>query len=178
VIAATNSNLDAAVAEGRFREDLFYRLQVLPVRLPSLAERRSDVPELAEHFVRMACDRHGLPHVELSPGARRAVETAEWPGNVRQLGHAIEAASIRAAGERATQVEQRHVFPEAPMPEEVGGRRATTFQEATRQFQRELLSRTLAENSWNIAETARRLDIARSHVYNLIKAFGLERSDR
>jgi Nif-specific regulatory protein len=175
VIAATNADLETAVAEGRFREDLFYRLQVLPVRVPTLRERRSDVPWLARHFAERACERHGLPRVELSSGALRAVEAAEWPGNVRQLEHAIEAAVIRATGQGGSQVDRRDVFPKAAAADPDAGEGAS-FQEATRDFQRELLSRTLEEHGWNVAAAARHLDLARSHVYNLIRAFGLERS--
>jgi Nif-specific regulatory protein len=174
LLAATNADLEEAVADKRFREDLYYRLQVLPIRLPSLAERREDVPELAAHFAAQACARHGLAALELSGGALRAIESAEWPGNVRQLAHALEAAAIRAAGEGARRIEQRHVFPEAEGAPE-GEAESATFQEATRRFQAELLRRSLAETGWNVTETARRLDLARSHVYNLIRAFGLER---
>src|SRR5437763_866253 len=101
VIAATNTDLQQAVAEGRFREDLFYRLQVLPVRVPSLAERREDIPLLAAFFCAQACQRHGLARLALSPNALRAAEAAEWPGHVRQLENAVEAAVIRAAGAHA-----------------------------------------------------------------------------
>jgi Nif-specific regulatory protein len=174
VIAATNVDLATAVAEKRFREDLLYRLQVLPVRVPSLAERRADVRELAVYFCAAACERYGLPRVELSKGALRAAESAEWPGNVRQLAHAVEAAAIRAAGEGARQVEQAHLFPGAATAAS-GEAPPVTFQEATRRFQSQFLAETLEDAGWNVMEVARRLDLARSHVYNLIRAFGLER---
>jgi Nif-specific regulatory protein len=176
VIAATNTDLQQAVADRRFREDLFYRLQVLPIRVPSLTERRADIPLLAAFFCAEACARHGLPRLELSPNALCVAESAEWPGHVRQLENAVEAAVIRAAGEHAKQVERAHLFPErggAPEPEE-----AVTFQEATRRFQSGLLEGALEAQGWNVVETARRLDLARSHVYNLIRAFGLERKRR
>jgi DNA-binding NtrC family response regulator len=176
LIAASNADLEAAVAARLFREDLYYRLQVLPIRLPSLAERREDVPDLADHFLADARGRHGLPPLELSPAARRALAEADWPGNLRQLGHAVEAAAIRAAGEGMGRVELRHVFPEREGGDADGAGEAT-FQEATRRYQRELLLRTLRATSWNVAECARRLDLARSHVYNLINAFGLARED-
>jgi transcriptional regulator with GAF, ATPase, and Fis domain len=174
VIAATNTDLERAVAEHRFREDLFYRLQVLPVRVPSLAERREDIRELAAFFCAAACERHGLPQIALSRNALRAAESAAWPGNVRQLSHFVEAAVIRAAAEGAQQVERGHLFPDpgAPSP---GESAPVTFQEATREFQKDFLRETLEETGWNVVEAARRLDLARSHVYNLIRAFGLER---
>jgi Nif-specific regulatory protein len=176
VIAATNLDLKDAVREHRFREDLFYRLQVLPIRVPSLAERREDIASLATLFRTQACSRHGLPRLEFSPNALHALESAEWPGNVRQLENTVEAAVIRAAGTGARQVEPSHLFPESvPMPDSEG---AATFQEATRQFQARLVQSTLEANNWNVVETARRLDITRSHVYNLIRAFGLKRTAR
>jgi Nif-specific regulatory protein len=175
LIAATNVDLERAVAEHRFREDLFYRLHVVPVRMPSLEERREDIPLLAAYFCADASRRHALPHRSLSPNVLRAVETAEWPGNARQLAHAIEAAVIRAAGEGATQIETAHVFPGSTKPA-AGAADGETFQEATRRFQGELLRQALEANGWNIVDTARRLDVARSHVYKLINAFGLERT--
>lgn len=175
IIAASNGDLRQAVASKRFREDLFYRLQVLPLGLPTLAERPDDIAPLAQHFCEAACRRHGLPHLRLSPNAIRAAEHAAWPGNIRQLEHAIEAATIRAAGVRANQVERMHLFPqEANGAEDEAA--DVTFQEATRRFQSRLLRDTLTANNWNIVETSRRLDLARSHIYNLIKAFGLERA--
>jgi Nif-specific regulatory protein len=174
VIAATNVDLEAAVAERRFREDLFYRLQVLPLRVPSLAERRSDVVELATFFCAQACDNHALPRVTMSREALRAAEVAEWPGNVRQLAHAIEAAAIRAAGEGVVRIERAHLFPPTGAATEDASE-SLTFQEATRRFHARLLGVALEESGWNVMEVARRLDLARSHVYTLIRAFGLSR---
>ncbi len=174
LIAATNSDLEAGVESGQFREDLYYRLAVLPLRVPALAERRSDIPELARHFCALACQRDGLPRLELSGAALRALEAAEWPGNLRQLEHLVEAGAIRAAGLGASQIERLHLFPDEG-PSEAAEDGTTTFQEATRRFQAELLRRCLEETGWNLSETARRLDVARSHVYKLISAFGIER---
>jgi len=176
VIAATNVELERAVAEKRFREDLYYRLHVLPLRVPSLAERRADIAELAEEFRAQAAARHGLPSLPFSPGALRALEAAPWPGNVRQLLHAVEAGLIRAAGEGAGQVESAHLFPDrAPAAEEPALDEPRSLQEATRRFQAELVRRTLERNHWNILESSRQLDVARSHLYTLIRAFGFER---
>jgi Nif-specific regulatory protein len=172
LVAATNCDLEEAVREKRFREDLLFRLQVLPVRMPSLRERREDVALLARALCGVVAARHRLGALALSPGAQRAIESAEWPGNVRQLENALEAAVIRAAGEGATGVEARHVFERIP---EDAVDDAPTFQEATRRFQRRLLKEALDETGWNVAAAARRLDLARSHVYNLIGAFGLRR---
>jgi Nif-specific regulatory protein len=177
VMAATNSDIARGVAERRFREDLFYRLQVIPLHVPSLAARRQDIRALATFFCEAAARRHHVVHLELSPGTMRAAECTPWPGNVRQLAHAVEAAVIRAAGEGVTQVQKPHLFPE--LSEGPGAeQRAVTFQEATRSFQADFVGRALEESGWNVAETAQRLDLTRSHVYNLIRAFGLTRERR
>jgi Nif-specific regulatory protein len=176
VIAATNVDLEAAVKERRFREDLYYRLHVVPIRVPALAERREDVPELAAHFCATAAERHRLPRVRLSPDAVRAAQAAEWPGNVRQLEHAIEAAVIRAAGEGSRQVERAHLFPEASGAPGAAG--PLTLQEATRRFQSRVVHEALEESGCNVVEAARRLDVARSQLYKLIHAFGLGRRKR
>ncbi|HVU01727.1 MAG TPA: sigma-54-dependent Fis family transcriptional regulator [Polyangiaceae bacterium] len=174
LIAATNVDLRKAVAAKRFREDLFYRLQVLPIVVPSLAERREDIPALARHFCEVAQRTHKLRRVELGAGALRALSTAEWPGNVRELAHRVEAATIRASAEGAPQVEASHFGLEAPAARtsEFDG---CTFQEGTRRYQRELLRATLDGTGGNVSETARRLDLARAHVYTLMKTLGLER---
>ena len=173
ILAATNVDLRFAVSERRFREDLLYRLEVLPIRMPSLAQRRDDIPVLARHFATHACERHKFSSIGLAGSAVRAAQAAEWPGNVRQLAHAVEAAVIRAAGENSPTVQTAHLFPD--QSNRTSAPEAATFQLATRQFQAELLRGALAESNWNIAEVARRLDITRSHVYNLIHAFCLAR---
>jgi Nif-specific regulatory protein len=160
IIAATNSDLKVAVDEGRFREDLYFRLHVLPIRVPALAERTNDIAELAAHFVDLAAQAYGLPLLPLSPGA---------------IEHALEAALVRATGERASQIEASHVFPDQKSSSEFGAGESITFQEATRRFQADYLASVLDETGWNVSEAARRLDLARSHVYTLIRAFGLER---
>ena len=100
-----------------------------------------------------------------------------WPGNVRQLEHAIEAAVIRAAGENATQVEQAHVSPDGSAVAAESAR-AQTLQQATRQFQAKIVREVIEDSNWNIVEASKRLDIARSHLYNLIRAFGISRERR
>jgi Nif-specific regulatory protein len=174
IIAATNSDLEERVRERRFRSDLFYRLQVLSVRMPALSERRADIAPLARHLCARAQRSHGLPERDLSPGAVRAIEAAEWRGNVRELAHAVEAAAIRAAGEGAKAIEATHLFgPVAAAPSV--NRAPLTFQEETRRFQAGLVQRALEAADWNVAAAARTLDLTRAHLYNLIKAFGLSR---
>jgi Nif-specific regulatory protein len=176
IIAATNTDLKVAVERRTFREDLFYRLQIVPIRVPPLASRPEDIRELLERFCRRACEVHSLGPLSISPAAFRAAETADWPGNVRELENAVEAAVIRAGSAGAVQLERHHLFPEAEGEGE--GEAPESFQEATRRFQGQLLLRALEESGWNVVEAARRLDVTRSHVYNLIRAHGLERGKR
>ncbi len=173
IIAASNVDLEAAVERRALREDLLYRLKIVSIGVPPLASRPEDIRELLELFCRRAADAHGTPPLAISPGARRAAESAPWPGNVRQLENTVEAAVIRASAEGATQLAARHLFPDATTPE---AEAALTFQEATRRFQGDLVRRTLEDTGWNIVEAARRLDVTRSHVYNLIRAHAIERA--
>ncbi|MDP3574040.1 MAG: sigma-54 dependent transcriptional regulator, partial [Archangium sp.] len=175
VIAAGHSQLEASVVEKRFREDLFYRLNTFTVRVPSLAERRDDIGPILEHLVTQIAFGHSLAALPLSTSMRVACETMEWPGNVRQLRSRLEQALIRAVAEHAPQIESRHLEGRAPAPEDGA---ANTFVEATRTFQRELLRRELESCEWNVKEVARRLDLTRSHVYNLIRTFGFQREPK
>ena len=184
VIAATNADLKAAVQRKEFREDLFYRLQVLPIRIPALSERREDVKPMAEYFCEQSCKQHGLPRLAIGIDAMCAIDAAEWNGNARELGHAIEAAVIRAAAEGCSEIDRQHLFPfdiavvpptSVPQssPTKTTSYRGLSFQEATRRFQADLLRTVLEENGWNVTEAATILDLARSHAYKLVRAFGL-----
>ena len=172
VISATNANLRAAVAKGRFREDLYYRVHVLPLEMPGLAERRDDIPELVEHFCVTTCRRHGFRLLTVSRRAAAACREAAWPGHVRQLEHAIEAGVIRAHGDGSDVLEAHHVFPEVEPRDD----RPLTFHESTRRHQKRLVQEALERHDWNVTDAARELGLARSYVYNLIHEFELERS--
>lgn len=176
VLAATNADLRALAREKRFREDLLYRLEVLPLRVPALVERTEDIPELMEYFAARASQSHRFARLGFSPAALQAGLSAEWPGNVRQLAHAVEAAVIRAAGTGSATIEREHLFP-APPKSGSERREAVTFQQATRQFQEQLLRETLRETNWNVSRAADRLDVARSHIYTLIRSFGLSKAE-
>jgi Nif-specific regulatory protein len=171
IIAATNVDLAEAVGEKRFREDLYYRLQVIAIRLPALSERKEDVPLLAQFFSEQARRRHKLAQVELSPAALQAIQSSDWPGNLRELNNLIEAATIRATAMGLRSIEPQALFPERPSVEPGG----LTFQEETRRFQAELLHKTLEATDWNVSAAARKLDLTRAHVYNLVKSFNIHR---
>lgn len=163
VVSATHRELEDGAT---FRADLFWRLAGFPLRVPSLAERPDDVPLLLERFVAEASPRAPLT---LSPGLLRAAMAQPWPGQVRELQHHAMRAVLRARQEGCEVLEARHLFPDRPADDG-----PLSFQEQTRRFQKELLRSTLQACRWNVTEAARRLDLARSHVYTLIAAFGLE----
>jgi Nif-specific regulatory protein len=174
IISATNADLTALVATKRFREDLYYRLHVLPLAMPGLADRRDDIPALVEHFTTQVCRRHGLPSLRVARRAALACREAAWPGHVRQLANAVEAAVIRAHGTQSEILDEQHVFPSA---DPTAADATPTFQEATRRFQRRYVLEALERNNWNITDTTRELGLARSHLYNLISSFSLKRGD-
>ena len=175
ILAATNVELESAVAAGRFRSDLFWRLNVVPVRVPALAQRREDVPALLRHLAAEACRRLAFEPLGVAPSALHAAESADWPGNVRQLANAAQQAVVRcrAAGDDA--IRRAHLFPD----EAVGGEAPAadrSFDAATRKFQKQHLLEVLEATSWNVAEAARVLDLTRSHVYNLLNMHGIRRA--
>jgi DNA-binding NtrC family response regulator len=174
ILSATNAKLEERVASRQFREDLYYRMHVVPIELPGLADRRDDIAELVEHFCAESCKRHKFPLLAVSRRALAACRDASWPGHTRQLAHAIEAAVIRAHGERATTLHEHHIFPKLVRDET----EPVTLQQATRQFQRRHVLEALEKNDWNVTETARQLDLARSHLYNLIHDFELKRDGK
>ncbi|MFO0548223.1 MAG: sigma-54-dependent Fis family transcriptional regulator [Polyangiaceae bacterium] len=183
LIAATNANLEEAVRARRFREDLYYRLNVLEIVVPPLRERREDVAVIAEAVAaRLAEDP--TQRLPLSRAALRALAEAEWPGNVRQLENAIARGWATALSESAPVIEPRHLFGDGARSATTASSasavatpalEALTFQEATRRFQAKLIEEALAACEWNVSETARRLELSRSHLNDLIRAFGLAR---
>jgi DNA-binding NtrC family response regulator len=172
VVAATNADLEELVRAKRFREDLFYRLNVLEVRVPPLRERAEDIGPIAEAIVRALGKAHDRP-VSLSRAARVALAEGAWPGNVRQLENVLQRGWAVALSEGAAAIEARHVFPERAAESE--GEPAT-YEDALRRFQARFLKEALEQGGWNVSETARRIGLARSHLNDLIKAHGLARA--
>ncbi len=170
VVTATNAELKERVAAKQFREDLYYRLHVLPLSMPGLAERREDIPALVEHVCAETCRRHNLPAITTSQRGIVACREASWPGHVRELAHAIEAAVIRAHGDASPTIYLHHIFPASAVDTSAG---PASWQEATRTFQRRYLLEILEGNEWNITATARQLDLSRAHIHNLIASLRL-----
>ena len=174
IVAATNADLLSMVDKKTFREDLYFRLSVVPHRVPSLAERVEDLDELCDHFRDAAAQRNNLPRLPLSPRARIAVHTTSWPGNVRHLANKIEFALIQAATRGEEQIQVHHLFAEMKKADEQPEPEVLSYQEATRKCQEAILRQALERANGNVAETARQLDITRAHVYNLMRSFGIK----
>jgi DNA-binding NtrC family response regulator len=179
VLSATNKDLRKAVAEGQFREDLYYRLAVVPIDVPPLRERRSDVPGLAKAFLLEAAKAHGLePAPTFSASALEALSAQPWPGNVRQLKNVVERAAILLDGPEfdAAAVEDL-LGPTAPA--RAGGaldlfEACKTFDEFKDLSEKLFLQHKLSENEWNVKRTAEALGMQRSHLYKKIERYGLK----
>lgn len=179
-LSATSRNLADEIAAGRFREDLFYRLNVVPVRMPPLKERREDIPELVDHFLaRFAAERR-IPPPTLSPEAAAALQSHEWPGNVRQLRNIIERTLIMAPGDRADSIDV-DLLP-AEIVESQGAVGVSTasmaimgspLREARESFEREYLKIQIRRFSGNISRTASFIGMERSALHRKLKALGL-----
>ncbi len=172
VISATNVDLKARVAQKKFREDLFYRLAVVTIEMPTLEQRREDIPELVERFCQDFCQRNQLRLLRPTRRALIACREASWPGNIRELTNAVEAAIARASFARSETLDEHHIFPTAERSSEY-----PTLREATQRSQRRIIDEALTRNEWNITRTAVELDVSRQHLHDLISSFGLRRPD-
>jgi DNA-binding NtrC family response regulator len=163
-IAATNKRLETLVAEGKFRPDLFYRLNVFNIDIPSLRERREDIPLLADHFLHKFAGAMNRPVPQISSRALELLLGYQWPGNVRELENAIERAMLIS---RSPEIEPSDFpFQLHPVAAEEGGH---TLQDMERRH----IARILQETNFNLSKTARILDIDRTTLYNKIKRYGL-----
>jgi two-component system nitrogen regulation response regulator NtrX len=177
VLAATNKNLEEEITNGRFREDLYYRLNVVPLHVPPLRERREDIPLLAQHFVLLLSERDGAPARTLDQGAIDALTNMEWQGNVRELRNTIERLLILSPGPRITAADvSRLSGTRAPDGSPLGSLLdLKTFEEFKDAAERAYLLHKLREFNWNVSETARAVDMPRSNLYKKIERYGLER---
>src|SRR5581483_9199929 len=181
VLAATNADLEQRVADGKFREDLYYRLSVIRMHVPPLRERREEIPHLSTYFLREACERLGKPDIRLSSEALDLFSEYWWPGNVRQLKNQIQrAVALAGPGEV---IEVGHLSPEiaatrlptaaVPAPA-LTAAPGTTLASAVEQVERELIAAALSRSAGNISQTARLLGLMRRGLYLKLRRLGLE----
>jgi two-component system nitrogen regulation response regulator NtrX len=178
VLAATNKDLPAEIRAGRFREDLYFRLNVVPIIVPSLRERQEDIPLLANHFMAMIAKEYGDRPKMFEPDALAALQQYAWPGNVRELRNLVERLMIMVPGDRISSRDMS--FLELPMAVAMPtGHSATavgSLHEARDQFERAYILRALAAQQGNISRTAEVLGIERSNLYRKMRGFGLSPS--
>ena len=182
VLAATNKLLSDEIAGGRFREDLYYRLNVVPLTVPSLRERREDIPLLISHFLDVLSRHEGVSPRGIAPDAVDRLRNLEWPGNVRELRNTVERLLIlsngpvislddadRLVGARAAAAERGSALGDLTLYQ--------TFEEFRAAGERAFLLAKLRQNEWNVAETARLIDMPRSNLYKKIERYGLTREE-
>jgi transcriptional regulator with GAF, ATPase, and Fis domain len=195
VICATNRNLREMVAQDKFREDLYYRLNVVEIHLPPLRERCDDIPILVHHFVKKCAERFNRKELRVTQAAMSALDQYNWPGNVRELENVIQRAMVLADGQtleishlpsqlRHTSeklpVQLPHnILPTATVEEcavddELVAPANSSYEEQIRQFKRNLVLRTLRQNRWRKAETARALGVARGYLHRLINQLDIK----
>jgi two-component system nitrogen regulation response regulator NtrX len=175
VIAATNRDLTESIREGRFREDLYFRLNVLPVRTPPLRERTDDIPELVEHFTRLFSHRDNRKPRRYAPGALAVLKARSWAGNVRELKNLVERVLIMADSDP---IEAKDLPPEARVsPTEISekGLQLGTLSAFKEYAEREFLVAKLRENGWNISRTAEVIATPRSNLYKKIEHHKISR---
>jgi two-component system, NtrC family, nitrogen regulation response regulator NtrX len=201
VIAASNKNLEQEIAAGRFREDLYYRLNVVHLHCPPLRERREDIPSLAEAFLREACLKNGKRPMQLSAEVMTVLSAYSYPGNVRELRNLVERLAILCDGPRISGQEAEQILPRsgtissaeepigstpsppstsppgiaAPAPPPRSGGIDRPFREQVQDAEREIILAALAFTRDNVTEAARLLDLERGHFYKKMKALGLRR---
>jgi two-component system nitrogen regulation response regulator NtrX len=177
VIAATNKSLEQEIAAGRFREDLYYRLNVVPIHVPPLREHREDIPALVNHFLLTMSEREGFVPRRMGASAMERLMSLDWPGNVRELRNTVERMLILATGPELT----------AKDVDRLAGGRVTddagfggltqlkTFEEFKEAAERAYLLSKLREFDWNVSETARAVEMPRSNLYKKIERYALTR---
>jgi DNA-binding NtrC family response regulator len=175
VIASTNKDLQAEVAAGRFREDLYYRLAVVLLQVPPLRERREDIPDLACRFLEEACLRNGRRPMSFTRDAYLVLQGHEWPGNVRELRNLVERVAILCDGPVLGPEVVAAVLPGARKPRVDRLREGASFHQMVEEAEREIILSALARQAENVTETARALGLERSHLYKKMKALGIRR---
>lgn len=175
VIAATNKDLSEQIRSGGFREDLYYRLNVIPMRTPPLRERQPDIPILADHFARLFSEEHNYHPKKFSPAAMKALQDARWRGNVRELRNLIERLVIMSPSDTIDITDLPSDFFRAP--EEIIGSsmKLSTLQEFKDEAEKSFILAKLREHGWNVSRTAESIDTPRSNLYKKIEQYNIKR---
>lgn len=180
IVSSTARNLEAAIAEGAFREDLYHRLSVVPIRVPALSERRDDIPDLVEYFMDQISQSTGLPKRRIGDDAMAVLQSHNWPGNVRQLRNNIERLMILAGGDPDAVLDASMLPPDVgsmvpAMPNGAGGEHlmGMPLRDAREMFEREYLVAQISRFGGNISRTAEFVGMERSALHRKLKALGI-----
>jgi two-component system nitrogen regulation response regulator NtrX len=173
VVAATNKDLAEEIRAGRFREDLYFRLNVIPMFVPPLRDRRDDIPLLADHFMAMMAAEYGRRPKRFAPEAIGRLQQYAWPGNVRELRNTVERLMIMAPGDTITAQDLAFLGHDGLQDRGPQVSPALPLAEAREQFEREYILQALASQQGNISRTADMLGVERSNLYKKMKAFGI-----
>ena len=168
ILAATNRDLKAAIKKGDFREDLFYRLNVITIHVPPLRERKEDIPLLAKAFVKQQCVEMNKEMVKISPGAMRQLMDYHWPGNVRELENIVERALVIGSGKEI-------VIGDLPFSHGDGD--ASDLPKSLKAVEKAHILRILEQTNWNISKAAREMDIDRQTLYNKMKKYAIKKGE-
>jgi two-component system nitrogen regulation response regulator NtrX len=177
VVAATNKDLAQRIDEGEFREDLFYRINVVPIHVPPLRERRDDIPMLVQHFTDIMIKGEGVTPRRFETAAVEKLQALSWPGNVRELRNTVERLLILCTGDSVRAEDVEMLASGRSASGGLGGELLSSenFSDFKDGAERAYILQKLRENDWNVAETARRIDMPRSNLYKKIEKYGLSR---
>ncbi len=176
VVAATNKDLARACKEGTFREDLFYRLNVVPVAMPPLRERQGDIPLLVSHFLVFFCQKYNLLTKKIASEAMHELQSYRWPGNVRELRNLIERLVILSDSDLITSEHVRNYLSSPSKNLEEMPSLCQTFEDFKRESEKLFLTKKLVENGWNVKRTAQVLEMQRSNLYKKMEKYGLTKA--
>ena len=175
VISATNRDLDKMVAAEEFRQDLYYRLAVIPITVPPLRERLEDIPELARHFAARTCARNNRPQVGFSDEGIEALTTHSWPGNIRELQNVVERLVILSRGEEIGPGAVASALPPGDLsPGGLPTFSSGDLKEMVSEFERAAIEQALQRNRGHVSNTAKQLGLERSHLYKKMRAYGIK----
>ncbi len=175
VVAATNKNLEDLVSEGKFRDDLFYRLNVLPINIPPLRERKEDILILIDHFITRYCTKNNRKPVEITNTALQKLQAYLWPGNIRELQNMVERLVIMTSGNSITEKELPHYFFESQKVVSAGDLESLTLKAFRENTDREYIKSTLQQCQGNVSEAARILGVERTNLHKKMKSLGIDR---
>lgn len=176
VIAATNKDLEREIEKGEFRQDLFYRLNVIPIVVPPLRDKKEDIPLLVQHFVEQFCDENGKPIKHVSPEAMSTLENHDWPGNIRELRNIVERLIIMVESDT---ISASHVLSAIHIDQQQARHEGIrSLRDMVEDYEKKLIMMELDANDGNVSQTAKNLSIDRANLYRKLRAWGVVKSSK